>query len=87
MAEICEICGTPDTETELESRGHGEGWLMCVGKCKPRHTVFRRVYSEVTAGVLDQLENEADLAQMDFQPVEIPPQILHTLIRIARSTV
>lgn len=87
MVEICEICGTPDTEMQLEPRGHGEGWLMCVGECKPWQGPRRRKYAEVSASTLDQLEYEADEAQSICMPVEVPSEVLHSLIRLARQSV
>jgi hypothetical protein len=84
----CVACHTPEAETPLEYRGHGGGWLLCVGGCKPRHGCHQREYGELTPGVLDALEDAADRAQRDFEPTanvaEVDAAVLHSLIRLAK---
>jgi hypothetical protein len=87
--KACESCHAPESETELELRGHGEGWLLCVGGCKPRHGCHQREYAELTPEVLAALEDAADRAQRDYEPMvnvaEVDAAVLHALVRLARS--
>lgn len=83
-------CHTPESEAELELRGHGDGWLLCVGGCRPRHSCHQREYGTLTPAVLDALEDAADRAQIDFEPMvnvaEVNAAVLHSLVRLARET-